>query len=326
LENTISAGLTVGFIGLGDMGGAIAGSLVRNGVDLVAFDLRPEPVARLVAMGARAAESLAALAEASDVAFVVVVDDKQVNDVVGRLFAHPGRLHTIVISSTVLPSTVIALGEKAKQQGLHVIDAPVSGGAEKASRGIITVMVGGEDEAVRRCWPIFEAFGKHLFHVGPAGAGSAGKLVNNLLSLGGNILQLEAMQLAHAYGISEDSVTEFVAVSAGDSRALHTWGRIDRVRRSHTIGGTPEMYEMFSKDVKTATLAAGQRGITLPVAAVIGATTAEKMRIRDEFLEANAMTGAIPRCTICGQELASSYRAAAVHPECAYDPESASGR
>jgi 3-hydroxyisobutyrate dehydrogenase len=318
--------LTVGFIGLGDMGAAIASSLVRNGIDVVAFDLRPEPMAKLVAQGARAAASLEALAEISDVAQVVVVDDKQVMHVVGRLLLHPGKLGTIIITSTVLPATVVALGEAAKRHGLAVIDAPVSGGAEKASRGIITVMIGGEDEPVRRCWPIFQAFGKHLFHVGPLGAGSAGKLVNNLLSLGGNILQLEAMQLAEAYGISEEAVTTFVAVSAGDSRSLRTWGRIDRVRRSHTIGGTPEMYEMFSKDVKTAAVAAGQRGVVLPIAATIGATMAEKMRARDLYLDARGMTGPIPQCKICGQELAAPYRAAGVHPECAFDPDGQSGR
>ncbi|HLZ99653.1 MAG TPA: NAD(P)-dependent oxidoreductase, partial [Steroidobacteraceae bacterium] len=266
-------------IGIGDMGAALAGSLLRS-YPVVVFDLRAEAIQKLVKLGARAAASLQALADQCDVAIVVVVDDKQVDQVMNELLHHPGKLRTIIVSSTVLPTTVIALAERARAAGIDLIDAPVSGGAEKASRGIITVLVGGEEEPVRRCWPIFQAFGKSLFHVGPVGAGSAGKLVNNLLSLGGNMLILEGMQLARAYGISEEAVTEFVAVSAGDSRNIRTWGRHDRARRSHHLGGTDAIHEIFAKDVKTAARAAALRGVTLPIAATIGATMIEKTKAR----------------------------------------------
>ena len=311
--------ITLGVIGLGDMGAAIATSLVRNGYDLVVFDLRPVAMEKLVALGARAATSPEALADECDAVILVVLNDDQVNHVVGGLLRHPGKLKSIIVSSTVLPVTVADLSETARGQGLDVIDAPVSGGAEKASRGTITVLIGGEEAAVKRCWPIFEAFGKHLFHIGPVGAGTAGKLVNNLLSLGGNILQLEAMQLAGAYGITEDAVTEFVGASAGDSRALRTWGRVDRARRGHTLAGTPALYDTFSKDVKEAAIAAGQRGVILPIAAAIGASMAEKMKSRDVYLEKHGLTGPIPQCRICGQELAAPYRKEGAHPECVYD-------
>jgi 3-hydroxyisobutyrate dehydrogenase-like beta-hydroxyacid dehydrogenase len=325
-ESRAAGGITIGMIGIGDMGGAIATSLLRNGCDLVVSDLRAAEVAKLVSQGARAARSLEALADECDVALVVVVDDKQVAGVVGSLLQHPGRLHSIIVSSTVLPATVMALEEDAAKRGVSLIDAPVSGGAEKASRGIITVLIGGDAAAVERCRPVFESFGRNIFHVGPLGAGSAAKLVNNLLSIGGNMLHLEAMELARAYGISEDSVVEFVTVSAGDSRTLRTWGRIDRARRSHYLFGTPAIYEMFSKDVKNAAKAAGQRGVILPVAAIIGASMEEKMKVRDAFLEEHQMTAPLPRCGICGQELAAPFRQAGVHPECAYDPEGQSDR
>jgi 3-hydroxyisobutyrate dehydrogenase len=317
---------TLGIIGLGDMGAAIASTILRNGYDVLACDLRAEAVEKLVSQGARAAGSLTALADECDVALLVVMDDKQVNQVVGELLRHPGRLKRIIVSSTVLPSTVIALSEAARAQGLDLIDAPVSGGAEKASRGIITVMIGGEDDAVQSCWPIFQAFGKNIYHLGPVGAGNAGKLVNNLLSLGGLMLQFEAMQLADAYGINEDSVTEFVATSAGDSRSLRTWGRVDRARQTHTLAGTPGMYDLISKDVKTAALAAGQRGVVLPIASSIGAMMIEKTMARDALLKARGPIDPIPQCGLCGQELAAPFRKAGVHPECAYDPEGQSSR
>ena len=312
-DNTV-----VGMIGIGDMGAALAGSIMHS-YSVIVFDLRAEAVQRMVALGARAADSLEALSDQCDVIIVVVVNDKQVNQVVGDLLRHPGKIHTIIVSSTVLPTTVLALAEQARAIGVDLIDAPVSGGAEKASRGIITVLIGGDEGPVQRCWPIFQAFGKGLFHIGPIGAGSAGKLVNNLLSLGGNMLILEGMQLARAYGISEEAVTEFVTVSAGDSRNIRTWGRHDRARRSHHLGGTDAIYEIFSKDVKTAALAAGLRGVTLPIAATIGATMAEQAKTRDKYLLENGLTGPIPQCTICGQELALPYRKAGVHPECAFD-------
>jgi 3-hydroxyisobutyrate dehydrogenase len=313
-ENT-----TVGIVGLGDMGAAIASSIVRT-FPLVAFDLRQEAVDKLVAQGAKRTESLQTLADQCEVVVLVVVDDKQVNQVVSELLRHPGKLHTIIVSSTVLPSTVVALREQAIQAGLELIDAPVAGGAEKAAAGTITVLIGGEQAGVRRCRRILESFGRNLCHVGPIGAGSAAKLVNNLLSLGGNMLILEAMQLADAYGISEDAAIEFITLGTGDSRNIHTWGRIDRARRGHTLAGTPALYEIFSKDVKSAAVAAGQRGVTLPIAAAIGAMMAEKMKARDQLVEARGLTAPLPRCTICGHELASPYRKLGVHPECAVDP------
>jgi 3-hydroxyisobutyrate dehydrogenase len=312
-ENT-----TVGIVGLGDMGAAIASSIVRT-FRLIAFDLRKEAVGKLVALGAKPADSVQAVADQCEVILLFVVDDKQVNQVVSELLRHPGKLHTIIVSSTVLPGTVIALSEQAGKAGLNLIDAPVSGGAERASAGTITVLIGGEAPAVRRCWPILESFGRGLFHLGPVGAGSAGKLVNNLLSLGGNMLVLEAMQLAEAYGISEDAVTEFIPLGTGDSRNIRTWGRIDRARRSHTLAGTPAIYDIFSKDVKAAAMAAGQRGVVLPIAANIGAMMAEKMKARDQYLEARGLTVPLPRCAICDQELAAPYRKAGVHPECTLD-------
>lgn len=308
--------LTVGMIGLGDMGAAIATSIIRSDLPVVVYDLRQEAIDSLVAKGAAGAVSLEALADQCDTVIVVVVDDRQVRQVVRQLLAHPGKLKSIIVSATVLPGTVSDLAEEAAAQGIALLDAPVTGGAEKASRGILTILVGGTPEAVEQCRPVFEAFGANIFHLGPPGAGSVGKLVNNLLSIGGNVLLLEAMDLARAYGVSEDSVTEFVTTGAGDSRGLRTWGRIDRARRSHTLAGTPAIYEIFAKDVRTAAKAAGERGVTLPVAAGIGMMIGQKFRERDQYLADNDMLGPIPTCRICGQELAAPFRTAGLHPEC----------
>jgi 3-hydroxyisobutyrate dehydrogenase-like beta-hydroxyacid dehydrogenase len=306
----------VGVIGLGDMGAAIAAAVLQK-FPLVAFDIRQAPVEKLVAVGARSAGSVPEVAQLSEIIIIVVIDDRQVTDVVGQILRNPGRTKHVIISSTVLPATCMSLGEQAKAVGLSVVDAPVSGGAEKAISGIITVLVGGEDAAVKTCWPVLQAFGKHLFHLGPVGAGSAGKLITNLLTLGSNMLQLEAMQFAAAHGITEDAVTAFLPMTTADSRGMRTWGRYDRMRRTHTLAGTPAIYEIFSKDMKVAAKAAGQRGLVLPIVSAVSAMIIEKAQARDEYLKAQGMTNPIPRCRVCTLELAYPFREAGLHPECA---------
>src|SRR5882757_7024746 len=310
----------VGVIGLGDMGAAIAAAVLQN-FPLVAFDIRPAAVEKLVAAGARSARTVEEVAQLSDIVIVVVVDDKQVTEVVGQILRNPGRTQSVIISSTVLPGTCMSLAEQAKAGGLSVVDAPVSGGAEKAQQGLITVLVGGEDAAVEKCWPVLRCFGQDLFHLGPVGAGSAGKLITNLLTLGGNMLQLEAMQFAAAHGITENAVTAFLPLTTADSRGMRTWGRYDRMRRSHTLAGTPAMYDIFAKDMKVAAKAAGQRGVVLPIVSAISAMIIEKARARDEYLAAQGPTDPIPRCRICTLELAYPFREAGMHPECASESD-----
>lgn len=305
----------VGIVGVGDMGYAIATSVLRS-YPLVVCDLRPEPVEKLVALGARRAETLEDIADACDTLITVVVDDKQVQSVVRQLLKHPGKLRTIIVSATVLPDTCIALANEAREHGIDLIDVPVSGGKEKASRGVLTLFIGGEDEAVQRAWPVLSAFGKRLFHVGPVGAGSAGKLVNNLLSMGQYALTLETMRLAGLYGITEEKATQFITVSAGDSRVVHTWGRIDRSRRDHPQTGSESIYETFSKDVQIAAQAAGLRGVTLPIASNIGAVMGDMMKARDRYLDSLGEREPIPLCKLCGQELALPFREEGIHPEC----------
>ena len=318
-SKTISGSIRVGVVGLGDMGAGIAKAVLRS-FPLTVFDLRQKAVEQLVALGADGAASIEELADRCDAVIVVVVNDKQVEQVVRQILAHPGAVRSIIVSSTVQPATVTGLEAEAGKAGIEVIDAPVSGGAEKAAAGIITILIGGSDHAVERCRPILKAFGGTLFHLGPAGAGSAGKLITNMLSLGGYMLQLEVMQFAAAHGISEDAATEFLPTTTADSRGLRTWGRFDRMRQTHTLAGTEGMYDIFSKDMKLAAAAAGRRGLVLPIVSAVSAMIVEKARARDRYLAARGETAPIPRCPVCTFELASPFREAGVHPECAGQP------
>ena len=131
-DNTV-----VGMVGIGDMGAAIAASILRNHASIV-FDARPGAVEELVALGVCGTDSLELLADQCDVVILAVGDDQQLNRIVGALLRHPGKLHTIIVSSTVLPSTASALSEQALKVGLDLIDAfPLTTGRLDAIFGML---------------------------------------------------------------------------------------------------------------------------------------------------------------------------------------------
>jgi 3-hydroxyisobutyrate dehydrogenase len=305
----------IGIVGVGNMGGAIARSVLRNGFQLTAFDLRADALAELVALGATAGGSVADVAARSKVVSVVVVSDEQVKDVGGAIVdaAQPGTY--VLVHSTVRPGTVVDLAELAAAKGVQVMDVSVNGGNEKAALGTLTLMVGGPDDAVEYCWPLFEAFGVNIFHMGPVGSGVVGKLVNNLIALGSYALQLEAMRLAAAYGLAEDDVTTAVIASMGDNRGIRTWGRHDRKRAIRAAQGT-DWSERMGRDLDEAAIAAGARGINLPVTAMIAEAMPSMLRRRDRELAKRGPLEPIPLCRLCDQELAAAFRERGVHPEC----------
>ncbi|MCW2799783.1 MAG: NAD(P)-dependent oxidoreductase [Aeromicrobium sp.] len=316
-EQALPTPTRVGVVGVGAIGAGMCAAILNAGYHLTVYDVRPEAMAPLVSRGAHAAATLTELAAASEVVFVVVVGDELVTRVVDELCSGARSGSVLVISSTARPETCIGLEEVAARVGASIVDAPVSGGGGGEAAGRLTLLIGGADHAVSWCRPVLEVVGSRLFHLGPVGAGSAGKLVNNLLSLGTYALQLEAMQLADAYGISEDQATTFLTASGGDSRGIRSWGRLDRIRaESGGPSGVPPMRALAEKDVRAAAMAAGTRGVVLPLAAVIGELIGSKMAERDRLV-ANRGRSEIDRCAACGQELALPFRVGGIHPECA---------
>jgi 3-hydroxyisobutyrate dehydrogenase-like beta-hydroxyacid dehydrogenase len=165
------------------MGSGLARSLLDAGFDVVVCDRRPEAVTPLVESGALAAP-LEELPDRCDVVLVIVLDDKQVMTVVPQLLRPDARLRSVIVCSTVLPSTVTNLADQAREHGVRVGDATLSGGSEKSALGTLTLFVGADEALAKECSAIFEAVGSNVFVVGPPGAGSAAKLVNNLISMG----------------------------------------------------------------------------------------------------------------------------------------------
>jgi 3-hydroxyisobutyrate dehydrogenase-like beta-hydroxyacid dehydrogenase len=305
----------IGIVGVGNMGGSISRSILRGGFPLRVFDLSASAVADLVALGATAADSLAELAASCDVISVVVVSDDQVKDVGATILANAKPGTSVMVHSTVRASTVVDLEIEAAKKGIHVLDVAVNGGQEKASRGTLTLMVGGDETVARGLWPLLESFGESIFYMGPTGSGVVAKLINNLIALGSYALQLEGMRLGAAYGLEEDAITTAVIASQGDNKGIRTWGRHDRKRAIRAAQGV-DWSERMGRDLQEAAIAAGERDVLLSITAVISDAMPSMLRRRDRELSA---AGGLPEakfCSVCGQDLAAMFREAGIHPEC----------
>lgn len=174
----------LGYIGLGNQGAPMAKRLLDWPGGLTVFDVRVEAMAPFVEGGATAAASVSDVAEA-DIISITVFDDAQVSSVITAdnglaTHAKPGTI--VAIHSTIADTTAVDLAEKLKPQGIHIVDAPVSGGAAAAAKGELAVMVGADDEAFQRIKEPFSRWASLLIHAGEPGAGTRMKLARNMLT------------------------------------------------------------------------------------------------------------------------------------------------
>ncbi|HEY9558816.1 MAG TPA: NAD(P)-dependent oxidoreductase [Acidimicrobiales bacterium] len=192
---------TVGFIGLGQIGAPMAQRLAGWPDGLVVHDLRDEATKPFADLGATVATSVAELGAAADVISVMVLDDEQVRAVVAELLTTARSGTVIAVHSTVRADTVEELGQVAATSGVHVLDAPVSGGFIGAHDGTLAVLVGGERAAFELAREPFERFASLVVHFGPVGAGTRAKLARNLMHFIAYTGATEAQRLAEAAGL-----------------------------------------------------------------------------------------------------------------------------
>ena len=263
--------MRVGFVGLGNMGEGMAWNLANKGFSPTVRDIRPEPVARLVAEGARAAGTNAELAAASDVVCLAVFDEQQLDDTVFPCGDDAGLLaglqpgSVIAIHSTVAPSAVERIAKAAAERGVDVLDAPMTGGANVAARaGTLTFMVGGDAEVLEKVRPVFSAMATSIFHGGPLGAGCAVKIVNNYLAVSHTLIVREAIRLGRAAGIGEEELLHMLNTGAvGSNWATHHWQRIKSQEAGYTTGRAG-MVSMAAKDMGLAERMARESGVATP--------------------------------------------------------------
>lgn len=258
---------TIGFIGLGTMGRPMARNLLHTGHHLVVYARRPETASELVAAGARQFANPAELTRAADIVVSIVTADAEVEDVAlgpeGVIEgASPGKI--FVDMSTIGPETVRRVASRLAEAGVGMLDAPVSGGPAGAEAATLAIMVGGEREHFERCRPVFDALGKHIFHVGPLGAGQTIKLVNQLI--GGGIMALiaEGFVLAKAAGADLATMADVISVSSGNSTLFEARARKFLLADQFRPGFTTEL---MRKDLALALDMARNLKVPLPLAA-----------------------------------------------------------
>ncbi|MFQ5790786.1 MAG: NAD(P)-dependent oxidoreductase [Acidobacteriota bacterium] len=210
--------MKIGFIGLGNMGLHLAGNILDGGFDLHVYNRTPSKAALLVARGAAMASSPAELTERVDIVLACLADVAASEDVfLGEngvvSAARPGQI--LVDHSTVDPVTSRRLHRAAEQKGAHFLDAPLSGGPESAEAGTLTIMVGGDEAALQRALPVFQAVGKTIAHMGGPGAGSATKLVNQALVGVHTLASCEAILLGMKWGLGSGRLTGVLMRSWG---------------------------------------------------------------------------------------------------------------
>jgi 3-hydroxyisobutyrate dehydrogenase-like beta-hydroxyacid dehydrogenase len=220
---------SVGIVGAGVMGSAIAGHLLKGGYSLCIYDVLPERQEASVNQGARPARSPKEVATNSELTLVVVVDDAQVKR--GCLGsegvlegARPGNV--VAICSSVQPRTCREISEKAQVQGIHVLDTPMARGAQAAIEGKLLLMVGGDPEILDRCRPVFNTFASDIYHLGELGSGQVGKMVNNLVLWTCLVANREGLILAKRQGVDINRLREVLLCSSADNWALREWHRV----------------------------------------------------------------------------------------------------
>lgn len=257
----------VGFIGLGNMGGGMSANIQRAGYPMVVFDLREEAAKPLLEGGARLANSPAEVAELSDVIFTSLPGPKEVEAVAlgpqGILEGiRPGSIYVDLSSSR--PSLIRQMEPTFRQKGIHILDAPVSGGKSGAASGDLAVMVGGEREIFDRIKPILDTFGDKVFYAGAIGAGSICKLVHNMIGHSVRQAIAEGMTLGVKAGVEPEALWESVRRgSLGRMRVLHE-GLVRTMFRGEYEPASFALNLAF-KDISLATELAREYNVPMPM-------------------------------------------------------------
>jgi 2-hydroxy-3-oxopropionate reductase len=258
----------VGFIGLGIMGRPMAGHLLKAGYPLTVWNRSSAAVDALVQEGAQAASGPADVARGSDMVFTMVGDSSDVEQVIlgpGGVLAgaRPGLV--IIDMTTISPEVTRGIAARCGELGVHMLDAPVSGGEKGALEATLSIMVGGEPELFERCRPLLEVLGKTITYVGSHGMGQTVKLCNQVVC-GLNILAAaEGLCLAAKAGVDPRIVLSVITQGAAGSWMLENLG--PKMAAGDFAPGFTVKWQI--KDLRLALEAAAQLDLPLPGTALV---------------------------------------------------------
>jgi 3-hydroxyisobutyrate dehydrogenase len=264
---------TIGFVGLGNMGGPMAANLVKAQHRIEGYDVVAGAAARLAESGGHAVANIAAAAAAGDVVITMLPAGPQVREVYfgpDGILAHarPGAL--LIDCSTIDVETARAVAAAAAEKGLQMIDAPVSGGVIGAEAATLTFMVGGGAEAFARAEPILRSMGRTIVHAGPAGNGQSAKICNNMILAASMIAVSEGFALAEKLGLPAQTLFDICSTSTSQCWAMTGYcpvpGPVPAApsNRGYAAGFTAAN---MLKDLRLSQQAAGATGAATPLGA-----------------------------------------------------------
>ncbi len=267
---------TIGFIGLGNMGGPMAENLLKAGHAVQGFDMVKDSVDRAVAAGATAAASAAAAVDGAEVVVTMLPAGSHVRSVlIGDGALEAAASGTLFIEcSTIDVATAREMHAAAEAAGMAMVDAPVSGGTAGAAAATLTFMVGGTDDAFARAQPVCGQMGKAVIHAGGAGNGQAAKICNNMI-LGVTMIGVcEALVLAETLGLDHQKLYDISSQSSGSCWSLNTYCPVPGPAPASPANNDYKpgfAAEMMLKDLKLAQQAAQAGGAATPMGAAAAA-------------------------------------------------------
>jgi 3-hydroxyisobutyrate dehydrogenase len=263
----------IAFIGLGNMGGPMAMSLVKHDHQVVGFDLSTDASARLVAGGGKTAGSIAAAVDGAEMVITMLPAGSQVKDVYtgqGGVFAHAPAGALLIDCSTIDVATARSVAGAAAEKGFTMLDAPVSGGVTGAEAASLTFMVGGTAKAFAKAEPVLEIMGKTVVHAGDAGSGQAAKICNNMILGVSMIAVSEAFALADRLDLDRQKLFDISSQSSGQCWSMTAYCPVpgpvpaSPANRDYQPGFTAAM---MLKDLRLSQEAAKASGSLTPLGA-----------------------------------------------------------
>ncbi|MEQ8265119.1 3-hydroxyisobutyrate dehydrogenase [Pseudohaliea sp.] len=257
----------VAFIGLGNMGGPMAGNLLSAGHTVTVFDLVPEACVALAEQGAAVADSAPAAIEGAEYVVSMLPAGRHVKTLYlgedGLLARLDGSV-TVLDCSTIDAPTAREVGEAAAAAGIGFMDSPVSGGVAAAKAGTLAFMCGGDAMTFEKARVVLSAMGRNIFHAGPAGAGQVAKGCNNMLLAIHMIGTCEALEMGARNGLDPKVLSEIMLASSGRNWSLEVYnpypGVMDGVPASNDYK-PGFMVDLMVKDLGLAMDIAGQAGV-----------------------------------------------------------------
>lgn len=228
-NQTSVADISVGFIGLGNVGGKLAGSLLRNGIDVTVRDLDRDVAQPFLDKGATWGESPRAMAESCDIIITCLPSpaaSAAVMEAEDGILAGLGDGKIWAEMSTTDQTEVLRLGEKVAATGAAAVDCPVSGGCHRAATGNIAIFAGCARDVFERMLPVLTILGRRVLHTGPLGSASMLKVMTNYLATANLITLAEALVTCKATGLDLNTTYEAIRISSGNSFVHETESQV----------------------------------------------------------------------------------------------------